>query len=77
MFTGSFSPEEAARNQVLPVGWRTRRIKESPFVVQFVRTKSNGTLRNENFHMPSIITVLVTSPPVQLLAFLPYHNRMN
>lgn len=39
MFTGSFSPEEAARNPVLPVGWRTRRIKESPFVVQFVRTK--------------------------------------
>lgn len=39
MFTGSFSPEEAARNPVLSVGWRTRRIKESPFVVQFVRTK--------------------------------------
>ena len=27
MFTGSFSPEEAARNPVLSVGWRTRSLK--------------------------------------------------
>jgi hypothetical protein len=26
MFTGSFSPKETARNQVLSVGWRTRRM---------------------------------------------------
>jgi hypothetical protein len=26
MFTGSFSPKETARNPVLSVGWRTRRM---------------------------------------------------
>jgi hypothetical protein len=75
MFIGLFSPKEATRNPVLSVGLRTTRINECPFVVQFLRT--NWQVENENVHIPSIITVLVTSPPVELLAVLPYHSRIN